>query len=65
MKLSVCIVCLIILIITVTASMKIERFGMSTGTLMQLQSTSVPSVTSVPSISSDPIEFGPRPYFLY
>ena len=62
MKLSVCIVCLIILISTVTVSMKIERFGMSPGTLTQLQSTSIPSIPLDPS---NPLEFGPRPYFLY
>lgn len=50
MKLSVCLVCLVILVTTVILSTKVERFGMSPGTLDQLQSTSVQSQ--------------PRPYFL-
>ena len=53
MKLNTCIACLIILIITVCITSKLEGVGMSPGTLTQLQSTSVPSNMS-----------DVRPYFI-
>ena len=48
MKTSVCIVCLIVLVITVTVSKRFEGFGMSPGTLDQLKSTSAPTLDSRP-----------------
>lgn len=56
MKLSVCITCLLVLVLVITVTTKVERFGMSPGTLTQLQSTSVPDGFVTPL---------PRPYFLY
>ena len=53
MKLNTCIACLIILIITVCITSRLEGCGMSSGTLTQLQSTSVPSNMS-----------DARPYFI-
>jgi hypothetical protein len=54
MRLSFYITCLIVLTISVLLSSTLETFGMSPGTLTQLQSTSVPS-TNIPIT---------RPYFL-
>lgn len=57
MKTSTCILCLLVLIVVVTLTKRREPFGMSPGTLTQLQSTSMNNSMSMPTPGS-------RPYFL-
>ena len=57
MKTSTCILCLLVLIVVVTLTKRREPFGMSPGTLTQLQSTSMDNYMPMPTPGS-------RPYFL-
>ena len=55
MKTPTCLACLLVLVIVVMITKRMEGFGMSSGTLDQLRSTSTNMPMPVP---------GSRPYFL-